>query len=219
MPLRYIRVVIALLFAGVLLTALAAPATAASLAGAFAVPPGFVVVIEDQHTSEARAGSEAGREVLTIRPDPGPFAGFSTLTLRVIDHQIEDPEEWLRRRMRIDTLSGEDLSALLESPDSPFGAPAFDRLREAMPDVSAGLDRLARIPLDDCEGPERRTGEAGPLFELRCEHAIGPFKRFTVLRLQQVGEMWYGIDIVAANPQRLRHLIAIANSFDPDVPQ
>ena len=91
----------------------------------------------------------------------------------------------------------------------------FDGLRDALPKLFAGLQDLSRLPLDFCEEPERRRIAFGPVHEMSCVFELGPFRQFMILRLQEVDDRWYYIRIRAMNERRLRHLIAIANTFEP----
>jgi hypothetical protein len=201
---------------GILLFGLAAAMPAGHLhAGYFAVPEGFVV--EPPETAAAgneAAGQEADwRPILVIRPEDGIFAGLSTIHLREALGSIEDPDTWLRDRVTADFGSETEVAEALRSPDSPFGDPAFDSLRDALPKLFAGLNRVGETPLEFCEGPADAYNAAGSLREMYCVYGIGPIRQYLVLRLQNVNGRWYYTQIRAANERRLRHLIAIANSF------
>lgn len=174
----------------------------------FDVPPGFQVLAD---TSESPAGEWRG--VLTVQPEPGPFSELSAIRLREVVGPVDDADAWLRDRLSADVADRRDLTAALDSPDSPFEDPAFDGLREALPDMFDALDDLAKIPLEFCDGPYDVDTAAGPARELFCKYAVGPFRQFYVLRLQEADGRWYFTEIRAMNERRLRHLIAIANSF------
>ena len=48
---------------------------------------------------------------------------------------------------------------------------------------------------------------------MSCKWEIGPFHQFMALRLITVDDQRYAIKIRAVNERRMRHLVAIANSF------
>lgn len=174
----------------------------------FDVPPGFQVLAD---TSESPAGDWRG--LLSVQPEPGPFSELSAIRLREVVGPVGDADAWLRDRLSADVGDSKDLTAMLDSPDSPFEDPTFDGLREALPHVFDALDDLAKIPLEFCDGPSGVDNAAGPARELSCEYAVGPFRQFYVLRLQEADGHWFFTEIQAMNERRLRHLIAIANSF------
>lgn len=194
--------------AAALLTMVCCAGAAPAHAQAFDVPPGFVVVDEP----EISPGGD-WRGVVMVRPEPGPFSDLSTIRLREVTVEVDDPDEWLRDRMSADIGGEEAAKSLLDSPDSPFGDPAFDKLRETLPQVFRQLDELSKLPLEFCEGPDAAYNAAGRLRELYCVYQAGPFRQFLILRLQEADGRWFYTEIRAMNEKRLRHLIAIANSF------
>jgi hypothetical protein len=148
----------------------------------------------------------------------GPARGG--LVFRVEQYQ-PSRNRWLCRRSRClaagqayrgppDETAAEELFA---SPDSPFGDPAFDPLRQAIPKLFAGVKELSRLPLSFCEGPNAGYNASGPLRELYCVYQFGPFRQYLVLRLQQADGRWYYTEVRAMNERRFRQLLAIANSF------
>jgi hypothetical protein len=50
-------------------------------------------------------------------------------------------------------------------------------------------------------------------WEMACEWEVGPLRQFMRFRLIEKGSERYAIRIRTMNEQRLRHLVAIANSF------
>ena len=106
-----------------------------------------------------------------------------------------------------------DIEAVLNSPDSPFSDPAFDVLRRALPELFESLRRVGELPLEFCDPPTTGYNASGAFRERFCTFAIGPVRRFVVLRLQEADGDWYYTRITTMNERRLRHLIAIANSF------
>lgn len=174
------------------------------------VPPGFEI-----HADDSVAADGAWRGLVTVRPEDGAFSGLSHVAVREVAGDIDDPDAWLEDRMSADVDGAVAVEDMLRSPDSPFSDPAFDRLRESLPKLFSGLEELARMPLRFCEGPKGADNASGSLRELSCEFELGPFRQFVVLRLQEVGGRWYYTEMRAMNERRLRHLVAIANSFKP----
>ena len=178
----------------------------------FDVPEGFASeIVRDLGT----AGEP--RAILRIHPEDGAFSGLSTVELEPVAGDIDDPVAWLRERMiaRFEDLVP-DPEAMMDNPDSPFGDPSFAELREAMSDLITRLAELGRLPLEYCDDPSERHNRAGSLHELSCRFTVGPISHYQVLRLQNVGGLWYYTRIRTMNERRLRHLLAIANSFHTD---
>lgn len=179
-----------------------------SVAQHFEIPEGFIVV-EDL---EVPRGAQ-WEPVLTVTPEPGSFSELSQVQLRRVTGDVDNPDEWLKSRMTVDTVKPGDADELLNSPDSPFADPTFDALKEAIPHLFRGLEQLSKMPLSFCEGPQTAYNAAGELRELYCVYQVGPLRQYVTLRLQEAGGQWYFTQIRAMNEKRLRHLIAIANSF------
>ncbi len=174
----------------------------------FDIPEGFMVV-EDLEVPR----SAEWEPVLTIQPVPGSFSELSQIQLRRVTGKVDNPDEWLKGRMTVDMGSARGAEDLLDSPDSPFADPTFDALKEAIPHLFRGLEQLSKMPLSFCEGPQTAYNAAGELRELYCVYQVGPLRQYVTLRLQRAGGQWYYTEIRAMNEKRLRHLIAIANSF------
>lgn len=179
-------------------------------AQAFDVPEGFVTAFEPEP-----ATGRDWRPLLTVRPADGSFAELSAIRLGEVAGAVDDADAWLEARLTADVGDREAAEDLLSSPDSPFGDPAFDALREVVPQLFEGLRTLSRVPLQFCEGPAAAYNAAGALRELYCVYQIGPFRQYLTLRLQEVGGRWFYTEIRAMNERRFRHLVAIANSFRP----
>jgi hypothetical protein len=197
-------VVSGILVAGILL---AAPPAHANWLD---VPEGFVAA----HEAQPRA-TEEWRSLMTVRPEPGPFSDLSEINLRQVIGKVEAPDAWLEGRVSANMVGREVIEDVLESPDSPFADPMFDLVREAIPQLYAGIQELSKLPLRFCDGPLTAYNASGPLRELNCTYQLGPFRQYFIFRLQQVDGVWYYTEIRAMNEKRLRHLIAIANSFKP----
>ncbi|MEE8202885.1 MAG: hypothetical protein V3S95_09230 [Alphaproteobacteria bacterium] len=201
----------ATMFAATAIVVALALAGGPAAAQEFEVPDGFVV-----DAGPAVDASDEWRHLMTVTPAEGAFAHLSAIYLRELRRAVEDPDAWLKAR-----LSGDlgDLSAaeqLFNSPDSPFGDPAFDALREVIPEILEGFRALAELPLKFCDGPQLGYNVSGEFRELYCVYEVGPVRQYQVLRLQRAAGRWFYTEIVTMNERRLRHLLAIANSFTVD---
>jgi hypothetical protein len=174
----------------------------------FEVPEGFAV-----EKNAAPPATDEWRPLETIRPATGPFSKLSSIELRQVTSTIDDADAWLKARLTVDFADEDDVEDLLSSPDSPFADPAFDALRDAIPELFRGLKQLGKMPLDFCQGPVTAYNAAGELREIFCVYQVGPIRQYITLRLQNVGNEWFYTEIRAMNERRLRHLVAIANSF------
>ena len=174
----------------------------------FEVPEGFTSTIEREETD---AGDTIS--VVTIRPKEGNFTRLSAMTLRPIAKQISDPVEWLRRRMRL-IISGNGLvEEIFDDPDSPFGGDGLKAMRDLFRRSLTELSKLAEWPLKYCDKVIQGKNLAGTYYELVCRYSVGTITQHLVLRLQNAGELWYQTTIRTMNKRRLRHFVAIANSF------
>lgn len=193
----------------VVVAALAAGGAGTARAQSFDVPAGFI--IEDS-TASATADQ---KPLVTVRPESGSFRDLSSVELSEVTAPIDDPDVWLQQRLSMDVSGGQETAEnLFTSPDSPFSDPAFDSFRNLIPQVLRGVQTLSQLPLQFCEGPESAFNAEGELRELYCVFQLGPVHQYMVLRLQEVGDTWYYTEVRTMNERRLRHLIAIANSFD-----
>jgi hypothetical protein len=198
-----IAVAAALMGAGV-----PAPAQAQS----FDVPEGFVSeIVRDRDVG----GSVSA--IQRIRPEDGAFSELSSIEMEPILDPIADPDQWLKARMTASFAGlAPDEKGALDSPDSPFGDPVFDELRDMAAALMAQLRELGALPLEFCDEPRQGSNAAGAYREMACRFALGPMSKHVVLRLQEVDGVWYYTSIRTMNERRLRHLLAIANSFDVD---
>lgn len=179
-----------------------------AVAQGFDVPEGFVAA-----DGSATSGTSDWRPIATVRPEDGPFSGLSEIVLARVIGDVGDPDAWLDGRLSADVADPGEIETLLDSPDSPFSDPAFDTLRRALPELFEGLQRMGELPLEFCDPPTTGYNATGAFRERFCTFAVGPVRRFVVLRLQQADGDWYYTQITTMNERRLRHLIAIANSF------
>ncbi len=182
--------------------------TSAVQAQQFDVPEGFVIVPEAD-----TAASQDWEPVLLVRPVEGPFSELSTIALRAVRGEVSDPDAWLAARLTAQLGDPAAVEEVFTSPDSPFTDPVFDALKKSLPELFASLQDLGRIPLSFCEEPITGYNASGEFRELYCNYNFGPIRQFVVLRLQDSGKGWYFTEIRTMNERRLRHLIAIANSF------
>ncbi len=178
----------------------------------FEVPEGFVSEIVREPIDDGGLGA-----VLRVHPESGSFSDLSTIEMRPMVEAIADPDAWLQTRMTasFDALSPEP-DGMLDSPDSPLSDPEFDDLRASMTDLIKRLQSLGNLPLEYCEQPVAKANGAGAYREMSCDFALGPLSQYVVLRLQEIDGVWYYTRIRTMNERRLRHLVAIANSFHID---
>jgi hypothetical protein len=144
-----------------------------------------------------------------VQPTDSDFAPLSELTLRRVEGPIENPADWLRQQLTLD-LSPVDaaLNELIHGPDSPItGTPLAEQLQS----WRGLLGAAATLPLTGCGDPARLAG--GEAWEMACEWELGGLRQYMRFRLVERGGDHYGIRIRTMNEQRLRHLLAIANSF------
>lgn len=192
--------------AAILISALAWMTT--GMAQQFDIPDGFVIAPEAD-----TARSKDWTPVIAIRPVEGPFSDLSTIALRAVRGDVSDPDAWLAARLTAQIGDPGAVEEVFSSPDSPFSDPVFDALKKSLPELFAGLQNLGRIPLHFCETPTTGYNASGEFRELFCNYNFGPVRQFVVLRLQDSDKGWYFTEIKTMNERRLRHLVAIANSF------
>jgi hypothetical protein len=189
--------VLALLLAGLLL---GGPAAAAVCPQPL-MPEGYRASCE-------QAGEGPGWE-LRIRPEGEVPDPLTSLTVWPVDAPIPDPEAWLRRQV---TLNMADFTGSLRDTlrytDNPWIPPALVDSLETLTEYARSLDEL---PLRGCGPAERR--DEGDLWEMSCAWELGPFTQFALLRLVRDGDRTIAQSAWATSDRRLRHLIAIANSF------
>lgn len=151
--------------------------------------------------------------LFTVTPAGGAFAGLSTIRLSRMRAPVEDVDAWLKGRLSADVGDPSVAEGLFTSPDSPFADPAFESVRRALPQLFAELQSLAELPLRFCDGPQTGYNATGAYRELSCTFDVGPLRQFLVLRLQSAGDQTYFTEIRTMNERRLRHLLAIADTF------
>jgi len=156
----------------------------------------------------ALGAAASGEWQVTVQPAEGPFASLSQLTLEPIDEPVDDPEVWLRERVRFD-LSGvaDTLRAQLDSADNPFAGSALEPFLRQWID---GVEYVADLPLQSCGEPAEIAIDT---WQMACEWRLLDFEKFLTVRLIERDGQTYAMVINAMNPRRMRHLVAIANSF------
>jgi hypothetical protein len=183
-----------------------APASAQpteALCARLAVPEGLELdcLLESDAASSGLAA--------VVRPTDSEFAPLSELRLRRVEEAIEDPAAWLREQLTLDlTPLDAALNELIQGPDSPItGTPLADQLQS----WRGLLGSAATLPLAGCRDPVRLARDE--TWEMVCEWELGLLRQFMRFRLIERDGERYVIRIRTMNEQRLRHLVAIANSF------
>jgi hypothetical protein len=155
-----------------------------------------------------RRGVGADDWRLLVQPEAGAFAPLSELSVEPLSEPVDDWDVWLRDQVTFDLDGVEDsFRGFAESDDSPVADPRFVDSVEAW---LAVMTSLAEMPLQGCAGPSAAPGDGR---ELACEWRFGPFRQYLLTRLVERDDRVYAIRIRAMNERRLRHLVAIANSF------
>jgi hypothetical protein len=187
------------------LIALSAPTSAAEneLCERLFVPEGYSLACA------VEGNPAAGDWSLVVQPAEGAFAPLSELTIRPVSEPVEDPADWLKRQLTVDmTQFDATLEGLLHGPDSPIAdATIVDQLES----WRGLLHAAAGWPLAGCAEPESRPGDNS--WRMACKWEVGPFHQFLTLRLVDRDGERYAVKIRAMNEHRMRHLVAIANSF------
>ena len=75
----------------------------------------------------------------------------------------------------------------------------------------ASCTQAAGWPLAGCDEPESWRPDDD--WHMGCKWEVGPFRQFMALRLVTLDGERYAVRIRAMNEHRMRHLVAIANSF------
>lgn len=167
------------------------------------VPDGYELTC----TVERQAGDDSWE--VSVHPLDGTFAGLSELKLMPIDESVPDPEEWLKKQVKIDVSGLENaLTTFLDDEDNPFSAESWWQSLKGLKDV---VHSLSDLPLDACEKPRETAENAGWLIE--CDWGIGSLRQYLSVYLVEREGQYYTLKVQAMNQRRYRHLLAIANSF------
>lgn len=183
-----------------------APASAqpaAALCERLTVPEGLQLACIVQ-SDAAGAGLAA-----VVQPTDSEFAPLSELRLRRIEEAVADPAAWLRDQLTLDlTPLDAAIDELIRGPDSPItGTPLAEQLQS----WRGLMGSAATLPLAGCRDPVRLARDE--TWEMGCEWEVGPLRQYMRFRLIERDGERYAIRIRTMNEQRLRHLMAIANSF------
>lgn len=156
-----------------------------------------------------QSDSTSAGPAAVVRPTDSDFAPLSELRLRRVEETIEDPAAWLREQLTLDlTPLDAAIDELIHGPDSPItGTPLADQLQS----WRGLLGSAAALPLAGCRDPVRLARDE--TWEMACEWEVGPLRQYMRFRLIERDGERYAIRIRTMNEQRLRHLVAIANSF------
>jgi hypothetical protein len=147
-----------------------------------------------------------------VQPTDSEFAPLSELRLRRVEEPVEDPAAWLREQLTLDlTPLDAALAELTRDPDSPITGTG---LAEQLESWRGLLGSAAALPLSGCDDPARLPREGA--WEMACEWELGPLRQLMRFRLIERDGERHAITIRTMNEQRLRHLVAIANSFESD---
>lgn len=146
---------------------------------------------------------------LTVRPE-GEFASpFSVLTLRPVEEPVDDPDIWLREQLTLNLSSiGDAFRSLLARPDSLLFDPV---LAHSLDQMVGQLRVLDQLPLQSCGFPTMTAQEDA--WQIDCDWGLGPIQIHGVLRLVYRDDQPYAVSVWGMNERRMRHLVAIANSF------
>ena len=144
-----------------------------------------------------------------VRPTDSEFGPLSELQLRRVEEAIDDPAAWLREQLTLDlTPLDAAIDELIHGPDSPItGTPLAQQLQS----WRGLIGSAATLPLAGCRDPVRLARDE--IWEMVCEWEVGSLRQFMRFRLIERDGERYAIRIRTMNEQRLRHLVAIANSF------
>jgi hypothetical protein len=190
-------------FAGLLVLGAPAGAAERGLCERLFVPEGYAL------TCSVEGDPAAGGWNLVVQPAEGTFAPLSELTIRPVDEPVADPAAWLEEQLTLDMSQFDaTLNELLHSPDSPVADTPIVGQLESWRGV---LRAAAGWPLAGCADPESVAG--GETWRMECEWQLGPVKQLLALRLVDRDGERYAVKIRAMNEHRMRHLVAIANSF------
>jgi hypothetical protein len=157
----------------------------------------------------AEQGPGIGDWRLVVEPANGAVAMLTHLEVRHVDEPVDDPAAWLQDQVRLGLHEVRaSLQHLLDSSDNPI---AGSRLNKSIKDWIQRSDYIDDIPLSGCQEPEPHGGPNG--WQMACRWGIGDVESQLILRLDGPAEERHLMTIRAMTERRLRHLLAIANSF------
>lgn len=161
-------------------------------------------------TCSVQEHAEAAPWQVVVEPIEGPFRRFSRLTVVPVEEHVSRPPHWLRERVKLD-LSDVDQSLrdMFKGPDNPFSGELVSTYLETMLDL---VEAVASAPLVGCEEAHPLAHEDG--WEVECEWGMGGIEKYQTMRLVRRDDRFYLITMESMNPRRMRHLAAVANSFE-----
>lgn len=190
------------LVVGLVVTAGPAVASAPSCARLF--------VPEELHlVCRAEQGPQATDWRLVVEPANRAVAMLTHLEVQPVTGPVADPASWLQDQVRLGLRDVRaSLQELLDSSDNPI---AGSRLNENIKNWLQLTDLVDDAPLAGCDAPER-LGDS-EVWQMGCQWGIGEVESHLILRLDGSADEPYLMTIRAMSEGRLRHLLAIANSF------
>jgi hypothetical protein len=154
-------------------------------------------------------GTEGGGWQLVVAPTNGALAAFTQLSVQPVEMPIAEPSQWLRDRVRLGLDDVEDaVREILDSPDNPLAGSRLNAQLEVWLQMAALLDDY---PLSGCSEPAPMRAEGS--HEMRCHWGVANVEKRLSLRLVERAGSRYYVVIRAMTERRMRHLLAIANSF------
>jgi hypothetical protein len=172
-------------------------------------PPGYCPNLFVPEGYEFRCEASRDEWRVTVRPEDKLVAPFSVLTMRPVREEVRDPDIWLREQLTLNLSEvGLALNDLLGRQESPL---YFAPLSESLEKLVAQLRILDQLPLQSCGFPTMREGDEA--WQIECDWELGPARLSGLMRVVYRGDEAYLVSLWATDPRRLRHLIAIANSF------
>lgn len=145
----------------------------------------------------------------SVHPLDGAFAGLSDLKLKPVDQTVLDPEDWLRKQVKIDVTGLEQaLTTFLDDEDNPFSDQSWWQSLQGLKDV---VHSLSDLPLNSCDAPHENAEDAS--WKIDCDWGIGSLRQYLTVYLVEREGQYYTLKVQAMNERRYRHLLAIANSF------
>lgn len=175
--------------------------------------------VPDGYASERKYEKTDSGEIVTVlevRPIEGNFTHLSAMSLRPVLRPITDPTLWLHNRMRLVIDGNKLLEEIFDDPDSPFAGDELTEMRNLLERSLNELSKLAEWPLKYCNPITEGDSLGGAYFQLSCHYSIGAVTQYLLLRLHHANGAWYQTTVRTMNERRLRHFIAISNSFHID---
>ncbi len=148
-----------------------------------------------------------------IPADNNIFSKYSIIELSVIDQKNIESDIWLKDKLNGEKGNIAETERILRDIDSPFSDPLFESLKNSPMSIDDTLSQTLHNPFVFCQGPYQSFNYSGELRELFCIFPFGLFRKYIILRLQNIKNQWYFIKIESFNENRVRILLSIADSF------